>query len=85
MPETKPGEDIERGLRRDADELDERIDRLGDHIDEARRQAQARQEEGRPFEDAAGDWEDTEPAESTGEDPAAFDDPDDDEDDDEET
>ena len=58
MPvETEP----ERQIERDADELEERIDRLGNHLDEAHKhsQAQAREEEG---EDVAGDWEDTDDA-----------------------
>jgi|1186.fasta_scaffold134470_2 hypothetical protein len=86
MAETRPGEEIERGLEHDADELDERIDKLGDHIEDARRKAQPRAEEAAPIEDAAGDWEDTEPVDSTGEDASGFDDPeadDADEDDDE--
>ena len=81
MAETKPGERIERRLQHDADELDERIARLDDHIGEAKRKAVARQEEGSPFDEAAGDWEDTEPADSTGEDASAVDDPEADEED----
>ena len=75
MAETKPGEEIERDLQHDADELDERIDRLGDHIGEARKKAQARADESKPLEETAGDWEDTEPDDATGDDPSAFDDP----------
>jgi hypothetical protein len=48
----------------------------------ARKEAQARSEEQDPFEDAAGDWEDTED-DSGGEDPEAFDDPENDEEDEE--
>jgi hypothetical protein len=75
MAETRPGEEIQQGLEHDADELDERIDKLGDHIEDARRKAQPRAEEAAPIEDAAGDWEDTEPTDSTGEDASGFDDP----------
>ena len=83
MAETKPGERIERRLQHDADELDERIGRLDDHIGEAKRKAVARQEEGSPFDEAAGDWDDTEPEDSTGEDASAFDDPEADDEDEE--
>jgi hypothetical protein len=43
----------------------------------------ARQDEGSPLDETAGDWEDTEPEDSTGEDPSAFDDPESDEEDEE--
>jgi hypothetical protein len=62
----------ERQIERDADELEERIDRLGDDIDEAQRHVQAREEDG---EDVAGDWEDTD--EADGEGAEGFDDPED--------
>jgi hypothetical protein len=64
--------DPERDLARAGDELEERIDRLDGHIDEARQAARAQASGG---EDVAGDWEDTDDA-SGGEDPATFDDPD---------
>jgi hypothetical protein len=57
-----------------ADDLAERGDRLDDQIEETRqgwKQAQADDD----VPTAAGDWEDTEPDDSTGEDPTGFDDP----------
>jgi hypothetical protein len=62
-----PDEELERG----GDELEERIERLGDHIDEARRTADSRPEVSKG---AAGDWEDSDD-EAGGEDPSGFDDP----------
>jgi hypothetical protein len=76
------GTDPERDLERTGDELEERLGHLDEDIDVARKEAQARSEEQDPFEDAAGDWEDTED-DSGGEDPEAFDDPEDDEEDEE--
>ena len=75
------GTDPERELERGGDELEERIEKLDDQIGEARTRA----EEQDPFEDEAGDWEDTDD-DSGGEDAEGFDDPelDDDEDDDDE-
>ena len=63
-------------------ELEKRIDDLDDHIGEAKREAQARREEQDPFEDAAGDFEDTDD-DSGGEDASGFDDPEADEEEDE--
>jgi hypothetical protein len=74
---TDPAQDLERS----GDELEERLERLDDHIGEARQEAKARSEDPDPFEEAAGDWEDTDD-DSGGEDPEAFDDPESDEDDD---
>jgi hypothetical protein len=73
----------DRDLKQTGDELEARLDRLDDDIDEARKEANARSEENEdPFEDVAGDWEDTDDA-AGGEDPEGFDDPEaiDDEDD----
>jgi hypothetical protein len=76
---TDPDQDLEHT----GDELEERIERLDDHIDESRKEASARgQENEDPFEDVAGDWEDTDD-DAGGEDPDAFDDPEADEDEDE--
>jgi hypothetical protein len=63
----------ERGLERTGDELEERIEKLDDHIGEAKQEAQARREESDPFEDAAGDTDDDD--DNGGQDPAGFDDP----------
>ena len=72
--------DPDHELERTGDELEERIERLDDHIGEARHEAQARREEQAPDEDA--DWDDSE--DDDGEDPAGFDDPEADEPEDEE-
>jgi phage shock protein A len=57
-------------------DLGERSERLGEDIEQAKRQQeQTMADESVPT--AAGDWEDTEPEDSTGEDPAGFDDPED--------
>ena len=64
----------ERDLERSGDELEERIERLDEEIGEAQNEAKARSEDPDPFEDAAGDWEDTDD-DAGGEDPEAFDDP----------
>jgi hypothetical protein len=76
---TDPGHDLEHT----GDELEERIERLDDHIEESRKEATARSEENEdPFEDVAGDWEDTDD-DAGGEDPEGFDDPENVDDDDE--
>ena len=69
--------DPERALERTGDELEERIDRLDDHIGEARQEAPARHEEQDPSEDAGGDSDDDD---DSGADPEGFDDPEADED-----
>jgi septal ring factor EnvC (AmiA/AmiB activator) len=69
MSESRPGEDVAAEMERDADELDERIDRLEDHISEAQRAAQARREEAAPGEAVAGDWEETRGTPGQGDDP----------------
>jgi hypothetical protein len=66
--------DPEHNLERTGDELEERIDRLDENLDEAHKEAKARSEDPDPFEDAAGDLEDTDD-DAGGEDPGAFDDP----------
>jgi hypothetical protein len=71
----QPTTDPDQNLEKTGDELEERLDRLDDHIDESRKEATARSEENDdPFEEAAGDWEDTED-DAGGEDPEGFDDP----------
>jgi hypothetical protein len=62
--------DPDEQLQRDGDELEERIDRLGSHIDDAKRSASAHPD----ITDTAGDWEDTDD-EAGGDDPEGFDDP----------
>jgi hypothetical protein len=74
--------EAENDLERTGDELEERLDNLDDKIDKSKHEAQARSEDTDPFEDAAGDWEDTDD-DAGGDDPAGFDDPEADEDDDE--
>ena len=67
--------DPDRSLEETGDELEERLDHLDEHIDESRHAADARSEENEdPFEEVAGDWEDTED-DAGGADPASFDDP----------
>jgi len=76
-------EDASREAERTADELQERSERVGDQIDQTREDwDKAKKSEKTPT--AAGDWEDSEPDDSTGDDPSGFDDPEsaDDEDDD---
>jgi hypothetical protein len=70
--------DPEHDLERSGDELEERIERLDDEIGEAHQEAKARSEDPDPFEDVAGDFEDTDD-DAGGEDPEAFDDPESDE------
>ena len=72
--DTQRGEAAERAMERGADELEHRLDRLGGDIDDARQQLRARQDDADLGEEVAGNWEDTEDG-TTGEDPAAFDDP----------
>jgi hypothetical protein len=67
--------DPDHDLERTGDELEERLDRLDEDIDESHKVAKARAEQDEdPFEDVAGDWEDTED-DAGGEDPEGFDDP----------
>jgi hypothetical protein len=74
--------DPEQDLERSGDELEERIERLDDHIGEAKQEAKARAEDEHRFDDPEGD-EDTDD-DAGGEDPAGFDDPEVDEDTDDE-
>jgi predicted nucleic acid-binding Zn-ribbon protein len=71
--ELQRGEDAEKALESQADELEERVAELGDSIDDAKKGLRARKE----------DADDGEEDESNGDDPLAFDDPEADEDDDE--
>jgi hypothetical protein len=81
--EHRIGTDPEHDLARTGEELEERIERLDDHIGEARQEAKARAQDEDPFENAAGDWEDTDD-DAGGEDPEGFDNPEDVEEDEEE-
>jgi hypothetical protein len=57
-----------------ADDLEQRSEKVGEGIEHAKK----RWDDAQSSEDvpsAAGDWEDTEPDDSTGEDPSGFDDP----------
>ena len=80
MPDTETelqrGNDAEGDLETQADELEERVDRLGDQIDDAKEGLRARREEA---EDT-----DIEEDPDADEDPLAFDDPEADEDDEDE-
>jgi hypothetical protein len=73
----KPRSDPEQQLQRGGDELEERLHRVDEDIDEAKKQLRARREGDGPRKDTAGDWEDTDDDDDGGEDPAAFDDPED--------
>jgi hypothetical protein len=69
MSQTGSGGDPASNLERSADELEERLERLDDHIGDAQKAADARREEAMPAEDVAGDWEETRGAPGQGEDP----------------
>jgi len=64
--------DPEEQLERTGDELKERLETLDDHIDDARREAQARRPHRGPTPRDAGSWD---ADENDGEDPGGFDDP----------
>jgi hypothetical protein len=55
------------GLERNADELEHRLEKLGDHISDAEKAADQRREDLDP--EVAGDWEDTRGTAGQGEDP----------------
>jgi hypothetical protein len=69
MSEFRPGDDPEAKIEHDTAELDERLQRLGDHISDAEKAADARRKEAIPGEQAAGDWKDTRGTPGQGEDP----------------
>jgi hypothetical protein len=75
-------------IERQADQLEQDLGRLEDHLDDAKTQLKARQEDARGAGDAdevAGDWEGQAPDRPLGDDAEGFDDPEaDDEDEDEE-
>jgi phage shock protein A len=66
----------EQEMEAAADEMSERSEQLDEQIDGAK-QTHAKAQADASVPTAAGDWEDTEPADSTGEDAAGFDDPED--------
>ncbi|HEV2819999.1 MAG TPA: hypothetical protein VGW11_05780 [Solirubrobacteraceae bacterium] len=73
---TAESSDPEGRLERDAAELDERLERVGEHIEESRGKLKAREEDAEePLDDVGGDWEDTAPEYTGGADPTGFDDP----------
>ena len=75
--------DPDHELERTGDELEERLEKLDDNIDESKQEARARSEkDADPFEAGDDDW-DEDDEEGDG-DPAGFDDPEADEDDEEE-
>jgi hypothetical protein len=69
-----PVDDPAKNIEADADELEERIEKLDSHIGEARENAATRARDAGPAEDAAGDWEATEGG-PLGDDAEGFDDP----------
>jgi hypothetical protein len=76
MPDTEERRlaEAEQAADATAADLDERSERLGEHIDEAK-QTVERTVADDSVPTAAGDWEDSEPEDSTGEDATGFDDP----------
>jgi hypothetical protein len=72
--EQRPGEDAEKALESQADELEERVAKLGEDIDDAKQGLRARKE----------DADDGDDDDDGGADPLAFDDPEADEDDEDE-
>jgi hypothetical protein len=73
--ELQRSDDAEKALEAQTDELEERVERLGDHIDDAKDGLRARREE--------AEDEDPDEDEDLDDDPLAFDDPEQDEEDDE--
>jgi hypothetical protein len=67
--ERSASRDVEHDLERTGDELEERLGGLDEHIDDARKEAQARSED----TDAGGEEDANDDG---GDDPAEFDDPD---------
>lgn len=78
-------EEADEAAQSTVDDLEKRGEKVGEGIEHAKKQwDDAKRSEDVPT--AAGDWEDSEPDDSTGEDPSGFDDPEaeeEDEDDDE--
>src|SRR3954464_11840065 len=74
--------DPEHDMEGTADELSQRSEKLGDQIADAKQTHEKAQADAN-VPTAAGDWEDTEPDDSTGDDATGFDDPEDLDDDDE--
>ena len=67
-------EEADQAMSTTADELAERGDALDERIDETKQHvARVKADDSVPT--AAGDWEDTEPDDAKGDDPAGFDDP----------
>jgi phage shock protein A len=73
--------DAERKMEGTADDLAQRSEKLGDQIADAK-QTHEKAKADANVPTAAGDWEDTEPDDSTGDDATGFDDPEDVDDDD---
>ena len=76
MPEIEEHrvEQAQREAESTADELEERNERLGDQIQEARSGWEKAQADA-STPTASEEWEDTEPDDANGEDPTGFDDP----------
>jgi hypothetical protein len=69
MDETRPGDDVERDLQHEADELEDRLHRLEDHIDDAQAKADPARADAEASRVVAGDWDDTAPDRPLGDDP----------------
>jgi hypothetical protein len=69
MDEDRSANDAGPRPERTADELDDRLDRLGGHIDDAKAKARERREEVDASRVVAGDWHEERPAPAGGDDP----------------
>jgi hypothetical protein len=65
----RPDRDAEQQLEHTADELEHRIGRLDEHLDQTKQKAQERRAEAEASRQVAGDWEGTEPDRPGGDDP----------------
>jgi hypothetical protein len=76
MPDTQERrlDEAKQEMDTTAGELEERNEKLGEQIGDAKQTWSRAKSEGGVTE-ASGDWEDSEPEDSTGEDPSGFDDP----------
>lgn len=76
--------EAQEGMDASAKEMGDRVETLGAHIEEAKKEQQRAKDDPAVPTAAAADWEDTAPEDSTGEDPSGFDDPESEEEEEEE-
>jgi hypothetical protein len=69
MDHDRSADDAEPRPERISEELDERLDRLDGHIDDAKAKARERREEADASRVVAGDWHEERPAPTGGDDP----------------